>query len=249
MNEQALLNRKQAAAYVGASGESTIRAADTNGLPSRCDASGQRWYLPAVLDAWPWRSKPPSAVVRAKILRDAAKSERSQHSLASAAGRDLAASLKDAIRGDKLNEKVNRANEVARAAFLRDHMDEREACACLFAHDGRFEAKRKLKNLVRRRLLDEVPVPREREVEGVWETAHEVESVLPLVHGGPFFSKAQVLERYKESLELAREGRQPPGPPPPSSGASDDKRVNELLTRLLELAKSNDRRGPPAPRP
>jgi hypothetical protein len=247
MNEQPLLNRKQAAAYVGASGESTIRAADTNGLPSRCDASGQRWYLPVVLDAWPWRSKPPSAAARARILREAAKGERPRHSLASAAGRELAVSLKDAIRGDKLHEKVARANEVARAAFLRDHMDERAACAQLFARDGRFEAKRKFRDLVRRRLLNEVPPPKEREVEGTWETAREVESFWPVVRGGPFFSNAEVLARYKESLQYASEERAPAGPLPTSPNASDDERVNEFLTRLLALAESADRRGPPAP--
>jgi hypothetical protein len=186
--------------------------------------------------------------VRARILREAAKGERSRHSLASAAGRELAMSFKDAIRGDKLNEKVARANEVARAAFLRDNMDEREVCAQLFAGDGRFEAKRKLKDMVHRRLLNEVPSPREREVEGVWETSHEIESVLPLVRFGPFFARAEVLERYKESLELVREERLPPAPPPPSFDASDDQRVNELLTRLFALAEASDRRGPRPPR-
>jgi hypothetical protein len=183
-------------------------------------------------------------------LREAAKEARSLQALASAGGRELAAYLRDATRADKLNDKVNRDNEVAKAAFLRDHIDERGACKQLFTGDDHLRAKPKLRDMVRRGLLTEVPSPKAREVEGVWEAAREIESFWPLAAGGPFFAKAELLERCEECRHLAREVCVPPPPPPalPLSTLSDEE-VRDFLTILLVIAASHDRRESPPPGP
>ncbi|HSY24593.1 MAG TPA: hypothetical protein VK841_20850 [Polyangiaceae bacterium] len=67
------LTRAEAARYVGAAGESTIRAAETKGLASTTDEAGQVWHRPDVLDEWSWRNKSPPYAQKARVLREAAR--------------------------------------------------------------------------------------------------------------------------------------------------------------------------------
>jgi hypothetical protein len=248
MNQEPLLNRSQAAAYVGVRSESAIRAAEAKGLPSTRDASRQAWYSPAALDAWPWRNPRPSDATRAGVLRDAAEGDRSLQSLRAAAGRELAQWRRDVDRADALKEKVERENAAAAAAFKREHMDEDAARDCLFAGDRGCVARRKFRDLQRHHLLKEVRVPRGREVQGVWETATEVESFWPVVQGGPFFARAEVLGLRKETLELARERPELVGPvPAPTAPHIDAQTVRDVLTIFIGIAAEQNRRGPPSP--
>jgi hypothetical protein len=245
MSNEPLLSRSQAATFVGCRSESAIRAAEGRVLPCTRDASGQAWHSPAALDAWPWKNARPTDAVRADVLRDAAK-ERSSQSLRSAAGRELAW-YKAADRADALEQKVARENDAARAAFLRDHIEDTDARALLFSGDS--EARQKFRDVLRRRLLTEVPVPRARRVIGVHETAMEVEGQ-PVVWGGPFFAKADVYALRKEVLELAAEAPDvvdpAPTPPTPTTSAQT---VSDVLTLLLAMAAEKERRGPPSAGP
>ena len=247
-----LLNRSQAATYVGVRGESSIRAAEAKGLPCRRDGSGQAWYEPAALDAWRWRSKRPSDTVRAGVLRDAAKGERSPQSLRIAAGRELAAMYKAADRADALEAKVARENEAARAAFLRDNIEDTDARELLFAGDERSEARQKFRDVLRHKLLTEVRVPMARVVEGVHESAAEIEAPWPVVWGGPFFARAEVLELRRETLQLARERPEVVGPAPVTPAplkTLSPQNVRDILTLWLSMAGAKDRQNPPSQGP
>jgi hypothetical protein len=241
MNNEPLLSRSQAATFVGCRSESAVRAAEGKGLPCTRDASGQAWYKPAALDAWPWRNKRPSDAVRAGILRDAAKGARSPHSVRSAAGRELAW-YKAADRADALEAKVARENQEAAAAFLRDHMEDTQARELLFPSDKHCDPRRKFRDLVYRRLLTEVPVPRARRVIGVHESATAVEGPWPVVRGGPFFLKSEVFELRRDALDLARE--EPAIAPNPISTRVDHLNAGDILSILLAVAELKDRQAP-----
>jgi len=133
------LTRSEAARYVGASGESTIRAAEGKGLDCEADAMGQIWHSPQALDAWKWRGKLPSPAQKQKVLKQAVKArqqearglqrehemdeERDVAELEAQRARFLA----NADAEIALRHHVRRANEQARIAFEHIHMNERTA--------------------------------------------------------------------------------------------------------------------------
>ncbi len=76
--EEHWLTRAEAARYVGVSGESTVRAAESKGLRGTTDPNGQVWHTPDALDTWTWRGKPPTPTEKARVLRDARKARQQE---------------------------------------------------------------------------------------------------------------------------------------------------------------------------
>src|SRR5580698_8990478 len=72
-DDQLLLTRKEAAAYKGLSGESSLRDAESRGLESTTDAGGRVLYTKGALDRWIVKSKEPSESKKNTVLRTAQK--------------------------------------------------------------------------------------------------------------------------------------------------------------------------------
>jgi len=209
------LSRAQAARYVGAAGESTIRAAEEKGLPCFRDANGQVWHAPETLDDWSWRGKQPSAAEKARILRSAAEeNQRSARDRERKEAIELERELAewDAERSvrvardeaeTRMREDVRQKNEKVRMEFERTHMTMRQARDALGFEvlEGRF----RLRELVDRGLLQEVPGPREHSVEVTVDGPREVETTLQLCHGSPFFLRESVFALRKETAVFAKE--------------------------------------------
>ena len=218
---QVRLTRSEAARYVGASGESTIRAAEANGLVCEQDDDGQSWHLPRVLDAWRWRTKSPSAAQKNRVLREAAKSrgrelKERERRLALEFERQAAEWDAECARAqerqaaeDALRETVRRQNEEMRAAFELHHMDEKTAGRALEfpAHEARY----RLRALVSRGLLRQFDSPNEVRVEWSFDGARASEAHWPLCQGGPFFLREDMLALRRDAVALAAGliGREP----------------------------------------
>ena len=234
---QVRLTRSEAARYVGASGESTIRAAEDKGLHCEMDALGQAWHWPPALDAWKWRGKAPSAAQKQKIVAQAAKSrqqearerqrkqaldeEREDAELEAQRARFMADW--DAERA--LSDKVKRQNEETRKAFEFVHMNERTAGAALGFKS--YEVSSRLRELVRKGLLREIRCPRERRAEMTLDGFKEVEGVWPVSSGGPFFLREDVLALRQETLHSA------PGPSTSVSHSRLEETSSGPLGRIL----------------
>ena len=207
------LTRSEAARYVGVSGESTIRAAEANGLVCEHDWSGQIWHVPAQLDAWKWRSKGPTAAQKARVLRDAARArerERKEHARRETleaerifaeldAEREREKGLRE--REQALRDEVRRQNEETRAAFESAYMGEDMAGAALGFRS--YEARYRLRDLVGRGLLRKFDGPRQVCVEISFDGARAVETQWPLCGGGPFFLREEVLALRREATAVA----------------------------------------------
>lgn len=126
------LTRAEAARYVGASGESSIRAAESKGLEAVRDADGQSWHNPRTLDEWPWRCKRPSSAQRERVLRDAHRSRRQEwrQRQRRAEAEELAEWEAQAKRDEHeqaLRAAVRQKAKEMRAKFEDEHLDERTA--------------------------------------------------------------------------------------------------------------------------
>ncbi len=209
------LTRSEAARYVGVSGESTIRAAEANGLVCERDWDGQIWHVPARLDAWKWRSNGPTAAQKARVLREAARArdrERNERTRRETAEADRIFAELDAKRERErvlrereqaLREEVRRQNEETRAAFESAYMGEEMAGKAL---DFRcHEARYRLRDLVGRGLLRRFDGPRQVCVEMSFDGARAVETQWPLCGGGPFFLRDEVLALRREATAVATE--------------------------------------------
>ncbi len=197
------LTRSEAARYVGVSGESAIRAAEAKGLRGVRDPGGQVWHTPDRLDAWTWRGTPPTSAQKARVLRDARKA-REQEGRARERKEELEAQRQQAEweaeqarltaewnAEDALRAKVRRKAADLRAAFELAHMNERAAGEALGFKS--YDADSKLRELVRRGLVREIPCPREPTTMMTFDGLREAESPLPLCFGGPFFLREDVL--------------------------------------------------------
>jgi hypothetical protein len=234
---QVRLTRSEAARYVGASGESTIRAAEDKGLHCEMDALGQAWHWPAALDAWKWRGKAPSAAQKQKILTQAAKSRQQeererQRKQALDEERDDAELEAQRVRfmadwdaERALSDKVRRQNEETRKAFEFVHMNARTAGAALGFKS--YEVSSCLRELVRKGLLREIPCPREQRVEMTLDGFKEVEGVWPVSSGGPFFLREDVLALRHETLHSA------PGPSTSVSHSGFEETSSDALGRIF----------------
>jgi hypothetical protein len=238
------LTRSEAARYVGVSGESTIRAAEANGLACERDWGGQIWHVPSVLDAWAWRLKGPTAAQKARVLRDAARArkrectERIRHENAEAervfaeldAEREREKTLRE--QEQTLREEVRRRNEETRAAFASAYLDEATAAKALGFRF--YQASYRLRDLVGRGFLRRFDGPREVRVEPSFDGLRAVETQWPLCRGGPFFLREEVLALRREATEVAAEvaGRDPRTTQTPES----DDGLAALVRLLLEHA-------------
>jgi hypothetical protein len=198
------LTRAEAARYVGAAGESTIRAAETKGLASTTDEAGQVWHRPDVLDEWSWRNEAPPYAQKARVLREAA---RARHREARTRERQREAEVREeqdewdtqlaryAAMLDterRVRADVRRRNERARSAFESAHMDEQTAGRCLGFES--YETARRLRNLVERGALRRVESPRELDVVPSSDDVRIVETRLPLCRRGSFYARGDVLK-------------------------------------------------------
>lgn len=214
------LTRSEAARYVGACGESTIRAAEAKGLPVLYDADGQIWHCPVALDAWKWRNEGPSKARREQVIRDATKARtrearEQERRRALESERELAEWNAELAKSDArhqaeqtLRQSVRRKNEGTRAAFELAHLDERTAGRALGLQPH--EARYYLRNLVSCGLLRRVNGPREIRVEATNDVPREVETSWPLCRGGPFYLRDDVLALHRAlstiGSEAARNG-------------------------------------------
>jgi hypothetical protein len=236
---QLRLTRSEAARYVGASGESTIRAAEANGLICEQDDDGQSWHSPRVLDAWKWRTKSPSAAQKTRVLREATKSrsrEMKERERRLALELERQANERDAewareearqTADDALRETVRGQNEERRAAFELHHMDETTAGRAL--EFSPHEARYRLRDLVSRGLLRRFDSPNEVRFEWSLDGARAVETHWPICGAGPFFLRDDVLELRREATALAAGivGREP--------GGGRNPEYDDLLATLLGL--------------
>ncbi|HET7539677.1 MAG TPA: hypothetical protein VFK05_07390 [Polyangiaceae bacterium] len=242
-----MLTRSEAARYVGASGESTIRAAEANGLRYEQDDEGLAWHLPHLLDAWEWRVKSPSAAQRARVIREAARSRRRE-----AEERERRVALEferqaaewDAERArdeskraaeNTLREEVRRQNNETRAAFELHHMDEATAGRAL--EFPSYEARYRLRDLVRRGLLRRVDSPHEVRVEWSLDGARAVETHWPLCAGAPFFFREEVLALRQNAATVAAKiaGREPAA----ARALDSDDLLRALLGLVLKHARGS----------
>lgn len=215
------LTRSEAARYVGASGESTIRAAEASGLQCERDWDGQVWHRPATLDAWRWRSQGPTAVQKSRVLREASGArtrEARDRARREAVEAERAFAELDAQREQQktlwereqtLREEVRRRNEETRAAFASTHIDETTAGKALGFRS--YEARYRLRDLVGRGLLRRFEGPRQVNVEWSFDGLRAVETQWPLCGGGPFFLREEVLALRREATAVAAglAGREP----------------------------------------
>jgi hypothetical protein len=244
-----LLTRSEAARYVGLSGESAIRAAEDRGLETAVDASGQVWLSQAVLDAWKWRTKLPSKAKRAAVLRQAARNrerearERRRQEDADME-RELAEWDADLRRYDQegaLRAQVRQKANEQRAAFELAHMDERTAGMALGFES--YEARGRVRDLVRRGLLRRVESPPEPRVEYSFDGMREVQSGWPLVHGGPFIPREDVLRLRQETFEAAAQHIQRAPAAVQASVASSplEAVLGDFLSALLDAARNGEK--------
>lgn len=237
------LTRSEAARYVGVSGESTIRAAEANGLACERDWDGQIWHLPTRLDAWKWRSNGPTAAQKGRVLRDAAKArerERAERARREEVDAERVFAELDAQRERQrvdlereqaLREEVRRHNEETRATFEAAYLSEEVAGKALGFRSS--EARYRLRDLVGRGLLRRFDGPRQVCVERSFDGARVVETQWPLCCGGPFFLREEVLALHREALALATElGSRNVASPPRES----DDSLATLMRLLLEQA-------------
>jgi len=237
------LTRSEAARYVGASGESTIRAAEANGLACERDWEGQVWHAPLLLDAWKWRSKAPTAAQKARVLREAANArarDQREHLRRQAAESERVFAELDAEREQDrilrerelaLREEVRRQNEETRAAFESAYMGEDMAGKALGFRS--YEARYRLRDLVGRGLLRRFDGPREMRVEMSFDGLLVVETQWPLCAGGPFFLRDEVLALRHEAADI--EGRH--------LGAMAGPDASDWLAAALRLVAENAGRG------
>jgi hypothetical protein len=209
------LSRKEAGLFAGVT-ESGVRDAEKRGLHHIIDANGQSWLDPDDVAAWPWRAKLPSPAKRAAVLAAAAKARAHEARLAAlqeqkrreAEDREAEedylrqAAARDAE--DRLRADVRAKNEAAKAQFLRDHVDRRAALASLGLSP--FEGWR-LQTLCRSRRLREAEPPRETVIRGGFIEPLRAElGFSPLVHGGPFYIREDVLRIRAEATRMAEDG-------------------------------------------
>jgi hypothetical protein len=243
--------RAEAARYVGASRESTIRAAEEKGLPAVCDENGQFWLVPADLDAWQWRNKAPSAAQKVRVIREATKARHKEAGerrwkVDAAEERSLAEWDAQRERDRKYDEEATalraatqQKNKAKREAFEDIHMDERTAGKALDLDSG--AARGVLRDLVNRGLLRRVESPGEMRVEVSFEgIAQEIESRWPLCSGGPFYVREDVMEVRRQMIAARQQQPQTAAPKEPTSGD-----LVALLALLILLAKHAQKKKPP----
>jgi len=244
------LSRAEAARYVGVAGESAIRAAEAKGLGGMADGHGQVWHRPATLDAWPWRGRQPTPAQKTRVLRDAAKArEREARASARAEEHEVERELADADAQqarlwaewdaeDALRAKVKRKADEMKAAFTLAHLDERTAGAALGFKS--YEARSKLRDLVRCGLLRPIESPPQPNVTFTINGLREAAGPGSLCWGGPFFLREDVLALRRSAVDVARES--PARAPEPvlkgTAATSADDIVTALLRMLFQMRRN-----------
>jgi hypothetical protein len=237
------LTRAEAARYVGVSGESAIRAAETKGLHhATTDAAGQVWHRPETLDAWKWRAKAPTATHKKRVLREAAKAR--QHEARTRERKREMEIEKEQAEWDmqmkareaeldaeqELRVAVRRKNGEMRAAFKSAHMDGETAGKCLGFKS--YEADWRLRELVDRGLLQRFDSPPERTVS--YDGDCEIDSSRPLCFGGPFFLREEVQALRRELADAAGDAlSHSPEHLRAEAGTRSEENIGAALLRIL----------------
>jgi hypothetical protein len=243
------LTRAEAARYVGAAGESTIRAAEEKGLPCLRDADGQIWHWPESLDQWPWRGKRPSAAERERILRSVARARQQnarareqreamslEREFAKWEAERSARAAQDEAEA-RMRADVRRKNEEVRTAFEMGHMTERQAGKALGFN--LLESRSRMRELVDRGLLREIKGPSERRVEVTSDGPQEVETTWPLCRGAPFYLREDVLAVRTETVAIANDALR--AAPAAVRTNSIDDAIAGLLRLFIESGQQKDR--------
>lgn len=204
------LTRKEAALYVGLT-ESGIRDAEGRGLPHRLDPQGHSWLAPIDLDAWTWRAPLPSLAKRRSVLAAAEKArchearvraqteEKRLAALEREEAEETERQLARLDAEDRLRDETRARNEAARVHFNQAHVDERAAGLALGLDAG--ERRRHLRELKAAGLLREIEPPCELVVVAEFDAMPRIElSSYPLVRGGPFYVREDVLRLRAEQL-------------------------------------------------
>jgi hypothetical protein len=251
------LTRSEAARYVGVAGESAIRAAEAKGLHGVRDPNGQVWHTPEALDAWTWRGKPPTAVQKTRILKEARKAREQEarardlreQQEARRAGAEAEAELTRLNRvwdaEDALKAKVERRAEEIRAEFKRNYMNERMAGAVLGFKS--WEAGRKLGELVECGLLRPFGAPHEPTIVMSMDGWREGEGPSLLQWEAPFFLREEILALRRGAAEVARETlAQAPAPVRAQARATPTSELSaEFLEWLTEQLQKRGKGGDP----
>jgi len=244
------LTRAEAARYVGVNGESAIRAAEDRGLESTTDGGGQVWLSTAALDAFKWRNKLPTLAKRAAIVRQAQRArehearERERQEVAEDARLEAKWEATQRRYGaeDAFRASVRQKACTLREAFERDHLDERTAGLALGFES--YEARYRVRDLVRRGLLRRVESPPEPRVEMTFDGLREIQSTWPLSEGGPFVPREDVLRLRNETKEFAAANlrRAPTAVQAEAASSSLDAVLAEFLRSLLDAARAREDR-------
>ncbi len=237
--ERVPLTRKEAGAYVGLS-DSGIRDAEARGLPNRVDSFGQHWFDPDDLDAWPWRSKQPSAAKKKTVLAQAAKARAHERRLreheeekrrvaedeAHAAHYSrFAANMREQNR---LSDEVVARNDAAKAKFTAENVSLSEVVGAL----GRssWEGRATQRDL-RVALIAEVEPPKRLEVQVELDgSARIAPGWQKLVNNGPFYLRSAVLQWIDATAARHQGGGGPANGP---ASAPDDVGDGDFLLRAL----------------
>jgi hypothetical protein len=215
-----LLTRKEAADYKGLSGESSLRDAESRGLACITDAEGRTLYRRRALDRWDVKGTEPTDAKKRKVLIAAqkARAHETQESARRMAAREekaqaehdawLASLAANERAEEESRRRVQAKNAEREQAFRAAVMDE-YAIRKLLTIDGR-----ELRELVDMTLIREVEPPPEAKIEDMFgEPVSEYDGSRMFLIGGPFYSRADVIELYRETIGLAKE-RTPSGAPP-----------------------------------
>jgi hypothetical protein len=207
-----LLTRKEAAAYKGLAGESSLRDGESRGLESATDGDGRALYRKAALDAWKVKCKEPTEARKRRVL-EAAQKERAhearERARRMAAQDERAMAEHDAWLASlaatdeeerRLRARVDAKNAERELAFRLEAMSEREIRETLRIDREAF------RKFVRMQLIRVVEPPLQARVRlGIGEPSTEVEDSRMWITGGPFYSRGDVVRLRQEAMGLVNE--------------------------------------------
>jgi hypothetical protein len=205
-DEDLLLTRKEAAAYKGLAGESSLRDSESRGLESVTGASGRTLYTKSALDRWSVKGTEPSDSKKKTILRAAAKA-RAHEAREYARQREAEEQREEAVLEQEwvaqtarfaadqdLRTRVEAKNGERKRAFLMEVMTEAQIRELLSIDGATF------RKLVRTALIRPVEPPPEAQVEIQFDgPSFEREGSPMRIVGGPFYARADVLALLRDS--------------------------------------------------